>query len=329
MAVRREDIVALRRPTRALVLLASIVLAASACGGGDGSSSARPTIKLAANPWSGSQVDVAVAKILLQEQLRYPVDVVQIDEFSQWPKIAAGELHACLEVWPSGHMTDIGTYIETQKRVENGGPLGPIGKIGWYVPTYVVDAHPELRTWEGLRIPANVALFREPGTGGSGRFFGGDPTWVQYDQQIIDNLGLDFRVGFAGSEEALLAEVDAAYQAQQPILFYFWRPHAAHQRYALTEVALPVHSDACYAKAASGGIDCDYPTDVLMKIVWSGLADYAPAAYQLLTRLHYSTAEQIALLAMVQYDGKTPEAAARLWIDTHEDAWRSWVTPSQ
>ena len=41
-------------------------------------------------------------------------------------------------------------YIEKQKVVEDGGPIGVVGRIGWYMPTYMVTAHPELATWEGL-----------------------------------------------------------------------------------------------------------------------------------------------------------------------------------
>jgi glycine betaine/proline transport system substrate-binding protein len=60
--------------------------------------------------------------------------------------MAGGALHACLEVWPSGHAADIEEYIETDHAVQSAGPLGVVGKIGWYVPTYVVAQHLELVT---------------------------------------------------------------------------------------------------------------------------------------------------------------------------------------
>ena len=43
------------------------------------------------------------------------------------------------------------------KGVVDGGELGITGKIGWYVPTYMLDEHPELATWEGLK--GNADLF--------------------------------------------------------------------------------------------------------------------------------------------------------------------------
>jgi len=317
------------RFARTIVTLLALAAAAVSCGGdSDQSSTAVPVIKLAENPWSGSMVDAAVAAQLLTEQMGFRAEITPIDENTQWALIAQGDLHACMEVWPSGHAMHIEDFVDKAKSVEDGGPLGPLGKIGWYVPTYLVEERPELATWEGLQNPENIALLRTAETGDQGRFLAGDPSWVQYDDQIIRNLGLDLTVVFAGSEQALLDQVSAAYANRLPILFYFWVPHSAHRKFDLTEVGLPPYSADCYAKADSGGIDCDYPTDVLFKILWPELKQRAPRAYQFLKNFHYSTADQTELIAMVDLDGKTPEAAARTWIGQHEAIWRPWIPAS-
>ena len=44
-------------------------------------------------------------------------------------------------------------------------------------------------------------------TGDEGQFLGGDPRWVQYDVDIIANLGQWVEVVWAGSEEAILVLV--------------------------------------------------------------------------------------------------------------------------
>lgn len=295
---------------------------ASSTGAEDGD---KPVIKLAENPWSASALNVAVARILLEEQLGYPVEVVTIGESAQWPALASGELHASLEVWPSGHAENVAEYIDKQKLVENGGLLGPVGKIGWYIPTYMLEDHPELATWEGLKTPENAALFATAETGDKGQFLTGDPSWTQYEDDIITNLGLNFQIVAAGSEEAILAALDSAYSREEPLLFYFWTPHSIHAKYDLTEVKLPPYSEECYAKADSGGVDCDYPPDELFKIFWVGLADATPDAYTLLKNMNYSTEDQIGMIAAVELDGMSVEDAARQWLDAHEDTWRSWL----
>lgn len=342
------------KPTKRFLLLAAIVaLFASACNGGGGAEPAaevsepeatpatetepveeeeaaapageRPLIKLVTNPWSASELNVAVARIILEEEMGYPVEVVSLDENGQWASLASGDIHASLEVWPSGHAANVEQYIEELGVVEHGGPLGPIGKIGWYVPSYVVEEHPELATWEGFLSDEAAALFATAETGDQGQFIGGDPSFVQYDQDIIDNLGMNFQVVYAGSEEAILSQLDAAYSREDPVLFYFWTPHSVHAQYELTEVELPAYSDECYAEADSGGVDCDYPADELFKIFWAEFDEYAPEAHELLTNMNYTTEDQIDMIAAVELEGKTVEEAAREWLEANESTWRSWL----
>lgn len=286
---------------------------------------AKPVIKLVENPWSGSAVNVAVAKILIEEQLDYPVEVVTLDENAQWTALATGDLHASLEVWPSGHADNVAEYIDKQKLVENGGPLGPVGEIGWFMPKYMVDQHPELATWEGFKNPELAQLFATAETGDKGQFLAGDPSWVQYEEQIIPNLGLNMQVVVAGSEEAILAALSAAYSRQDPVLFYFWTPHSVHAQFELVQVELPAYSDACYAKSASGGVDCAYPSDDLFKIFWAGLKEYAPAVHTLLQNFNYTTMDQIQMVAAVELESKSATEAAQAWIDANEATWKAWL----
>ena len=311
---------------RILALFAFALLAA--CGAATPAATPKPTIKLAENPWTGSSVNVHVAKILLEQELGYTVELVTIDENAQWAALANGDLSATLEVWPSGHAENVAQYIEDQQVVENLGPLGVVGKINWYVPSYLVQQNPELATWEGLQKPENAALFKTAETGEAGQFLAGDPSWVQYDSDIIKNLGMNLQVVQSGSEQSVLAAVDSAYSRQEPVLFYFWTPHSIHAKYDLTPVALPDYSEECYAQAESGGVACDYPQDELFKAAWSGLKDAAPEAYTLLKNMQYTNDDQIGMIAATELEGQEPSAAAQAWVDANEATWRAWLPAS-
>lgn len=282
----------------------------------------KPTIKLSVSPWDGSRVNVAVAKIILEKQLGYKVETVDIDENAQFPALAKGDLSATLEIWPSGHGKDYDEYIKTGK-LEDLGPLGVVGKIGWFIPTYMLKDHPELATWEGFKKPENAALFKTAETGEAGQFIGGDPSFVQFDEALIKNLGLNFKVTFAGSEQAELAALDAAYSKQASFLFYFWTPHAAHAKYDLTNVKLPDYSADCEAKGAEAR-NCDYPTDVLYKAGNPGLKTAAPDAYAMLKAMSYTNKDQIAMMADVA-GGKTVDQAAQAWVDANAAVWQKWI----
>lgn len=286
------------------------------------------TIILVENPWTASSLNVNVAKWILENEMGYEVEIILLDESTQWAAIGAGDAHASLEVWPSGHQENVEQYINELGVVVDGGLIGPVGKIGWYIPTYMLDDHPELATWEGFLDDENAALFATAETGDKGRFLAGAPGWTQYDEQIIENLGLNLEVVYAGSEESILAAVEAAYRREEPVLFYFWTPHSIHAKYDLTEVALPEYSDECYEGAAEGdtsAIACDYPSDELFKIFWSGLEEEYPDVYTFLSNMNYTTEDQISMVAAVELDGLTPEEAAEAWVEENEEIWREWL----
>jgi glycine betaine/proline transport system substrate-binding protein len=282
-------------------------------------------VKLCENPWSGSSVNAYVAKLLLEEKLGKTVEVVSIDENSMWSAIAAGDISACLELWPSGHQENVAKYIDGTGEVENIGDLGVIGKIAWYIPSYMLETNPELATWEGFKSPEAAQLFATAQTGDKGQFIAGDPGFVQYDEQIIENLGLDFEVVFSGSEQAELAGLDSAYSRKEPYLFYFWTPHSVHAKYDLTEVQLPPYSDECYTQIDAGGVDCAYPEDVLFKIAHVGLKDSDPESYAFLKNMSYTNEDQIGMIAEVDSGNMTAEEAARAWIDANEAVWSAWL----
>jgi glycine betaine/proline transport system substrate-binding protein len=327
-----------------LVLVALSVLAA-ACGGGDGATATtagdgtattgaatggtvgidpnNPTINLAVNPWTASLLNVEIAKQLIEAHLGYPVEAVAIDEnAAMFTGMADGTVDAVLELWPSGITDDEQAFLDEGSVVEIG-ELGAVGKIGWFVPQYVIDEHPDLATWEGFQDPANAELFATAETGDQGRFLGTDPSYSQYDEAIISNLDLPFQVVFSGSEAATVAELDARVAAQEPIVMYWWTPTAAVAKYNLVNVPLPDYSEECYADPAA--IDCDYPEDVLLKVASAQLEEKAPPVWEFLNNFTITTEDQLSMLPAAEIDGEDISVVAKEWIDSHQDVWQAWL----
>ncbi len=286
------------------------------------------TINLVVNPWSASRLNVEVAKHIIENELGHTVEIVEVDENdAMFTGLSDGSLDAVLEIWPSG-ITDAEQAFFDGGTVENIGELGAVGKIGWFVPQYVVDENPELATWEGYSSPDAAALFATAETGDNGRFLGTDPSYSQYDEQIITNLGLPFQVIFSGSEPATVAEVDARVAAGEPVLLYWWTPTAAVAKYDLVNVALPEYTDECGASAAAGdgGVDCDYPEDVIIKAASAQLATKAPDVYEFLKKFTITTEDQLEMLPPMEIDGEDPAKVAADWVAAHEDVWRAWLS---
>ena len=284
-------------------------------------------IKLAVNPWTGSAVNANVAKVVLETKLGTPTELVALDENAAWVGLDAGDLDANLEIWPSGHAADHKTYIEEKKSVVDLGLLGPTAKIGWYVPSFVIDQHPELKTWEGFKDASLAKLFATAESGDQGQFLMGDPSYVTYDEQIIKNLNLPLKYTVAGSEAALITAIQQAETDQKPLLLQFWQPHWLQSKVKLTEVALPKVTDACLASAsaADGKYACDYPVDPLYKAANAGLEAKNKAAFDFLSKFQLTTDQQNEIAAMVDSDGKTADAAAKEWVDAHPDVVATWL----
>lgn len=326
------------------IVVVALAMVATACGGGTAATTAgdggtattagdggtattaatgdKPAITIVANAWTASALNAEIAKQLIESELGNPVEIVAIDENTMFTGLSDGSLDAVLEIWPSGVTADEQAFIDDGS-VLNIGELGTIGKIGWFVPQYVIDEHPELATWEGFKDPANAELFATAETGDQGRFLGTDPSYSQYDEAIIANLDLPFQVVFSGSEPATVAELDARVAANEPIVMYWWTPTAAVAKYELVNVLLPEYSAECYADTAA--IDCDYPEDVLFKAASSQLQEKAPDVLAFLENFTITTEDQLSMLPAVEIDGEDAADVAANWIAEHQDVWSAWL----
>jgi glycine betaine/proline transport system substrate-binding protein len=317
---------------RLLVVLAALALVATACGDdGDGGAGGidpdNPTITIIVNPWTASRLNAEVAKNILENEMGYPVEITEVNENdAMFTGMADGTLDVVLEIWPSG-VTDAERSYFDDGSVVDMGDLGAVGKIGWFVPKYVIDDNPALATWEGFKDPETAKLFATAETGDMGRFLGTDPSYSQYDEQIISNLDLPFQVVFSGSEPATVAEVDARVAAEEPIVLYWWTPTAAVAKYDLVNIQLPAYTEECGASAAAGdgGVDCDYPEDVIFKAASGLLEDKASDVFKFFEDFAITNDDQLEMLPAVEIDGDDPADVAAKWVDDHEDAWKAWI----
>ena len=307
----------------------AFALVAAACGSdsdGDSSSGAPAgggeTITLVRNAWTASALNVEVAKQLIETNLGNTVEITDIDENLMFEGLSRGELDAALELWPSGVTADEQAFFDDGSVVEIG-ELGAVGRIGWFVPDYVLEEFPSVATWEGFKDPEIAKKFASAETGDNGRFLGTDPSYSQADASIVELLNLPLEVVYSGSEAATVAELDSKVAAKEPIVMYWWTPTAAAAKYNLQKIELPAYSDECYADAAK--IDCDYPEDVMVKIASSKLAEKDAAVYAFLQKFELSTEDQLSMLPSAEIDGTPAEEVAAKWIADNEAVWKAWL----
>ena len=298
-----------------------IVLVAAACsGGGAGASSgAKGTVNIAVNPWVGYTADAAVVAYVLKEKMGYTVVQKDLKEDVSWQGFESGEVDVILENW--GHPDLEKIYITDKKVAVDAGQTGNVGIIGWYVPKWFADEHPDVVDSANLNKYAD--LFKTSESGDKGQFLGTDPSYVQYDEALVKNLGLNFKVIFTGSENATIEAIKQAVAQKKPLLFYWWDPHWLNSQVELTRIKLPAYTPGCDADKEK--VACDYPETPLNKIISTKFQSNGGDAAKMIQKFSWTNADQNSVADAITNKGMTPEAAAKAWVDAHESVWKAWL----
>ncbi|CAL9445619.1 hypothetical protein SUDANB6_02330 [Streptomyces sp. enrichment culture] len=303
------------------------LLLLTGCGAADMTKQASPfadargarAVTLSVQSWVGAQANVAVARYLLEHELGYRVDTVQVDEVPAWDALSQGRVDALLEDW--GHPEQERRYVEDKKTIVNGGDLGVTGHIGWFVPTYLAKRHPDITDWRNLNKYA--PLFRTPESGGKGQLMDGSPSYVTHDKALVRNLKLDYRVVFAGSEAAQITQIKQFAKEKKPFLTYWYEPQWLFEKVPMTEVRLPAREEGCDADPEE--VACAYPTTPLRKYLNAGFARNGGEAAAFLKRFRWTTEDQNEVSLMIAEQKLSPEEAAEKWVDSHPSVWRKWL----
>lgn len=302
--------------------VAGLVLAACSTGGGESaapSAGSKGTVNIAINPWVGAEANVAVVKRLLETKLGYTVKATEIAEEVAWPGFETGETDVILENW--GHPDLEKTYITDKKVAQDAGPNGVTGIIGWYVPHWMVEEHPDILDWNNLNKYAD--LFKTSESGDEGQFLASDPTFVTNDEALIDNLDLDFKVVYSGSEAATITAFQTATEQKKPLLGYFYDPQWLHSQIKLDKVNLPPYTAGCDADPKK--VACDYPPYTLNKIVATKFAESGGDAYTLVKNFSWTNEDQNQVADYITNQGMTADEAGDKWIADNEAKWKAWM----
>ncbi|WP_069814637.1 ABC transporter substrate-binding protein [Streptomyces sp. TP-A0874] len=316
------------RGKAAALLATGTLLAATGCGAADMTRQTSPyadartakTVTLSVQSWVGAQANAAVAQYLLEHELGYRVDTVQVDEVPAWDALSQGRVDAILEDW--GHPEQERRYVKEKKTIRAAGDLGVTGHIGWYVPKYWADEHPDVTDWKNLDKYAEELRTAE--SGDKGQLLDGSPSYVTNDQALVRNLELDYEVVFAGSEAAQITQIQQFAKERRPFLSYWYEPQWLFEKVPMVEVQLPEYTEECAAKAPED-IDCAYPRTPLQKYLNARFAENGGAAAAFLENFHWSQEDQNEVSAMIASEKLSPQEAAERWVRKHPDVWRAWL----
>ena len=283
-------------------------------------------IKMTLHDWTGQLITTR----LMGEALKNAglnVEYVQADYLAQFAGLKTGDLDVAMEIWATTGKDAMDEATATGK-VENLGETGMLAIEEWWYPEYMKEKCPGLPDWEALKKCAEQ--FSTPETAPKGRYLGGPVTWGGFDEERVAALDMPFEVVHAGTDAALFAELESAYQRKAPIVQWVYAPHWAPIKYKGEWVEFPKYEPACY-KDPEWGInktathDCGKPRGPIWKVSWSGLKDKWPSAYDAIKKFNINNDEMGALITKVDIDGQKVEDVVAEWMKNNEARWKGWV----
>jgi glycine betaine/proline transport system substrate-binding protein len=320
-----------KRTQAVLAALATTsALALGACGGDSIKDADTPggatkdcgDLNMAVNPWVGFEADAHVVGYVAQTQLGCTVSYKDLDEQVSWKGFGNGSVDVVIENW--GHPELEKKYFSDaggDGSAEDAGLTGNDGVIGWYVPPWMAEKYPDITDWNNLNKYAD--LFKTSESGDLGTLYDGDPGFVTNDEALVKNLDLNYKVVYAGSEDALIEAFRTAEENKTPMIGYFYEPQWFLAEVPLVKVGLPKYTDGCDADPAK--VACDYPPYPLNKIVSTKWMDSGSPAVDLVKNFTWTNDDQNLVAKYIAQDQMDPDAAAKKWVDANQDKVDAWL----
>ena len=307
---------------------AAFMAGAVAAGPALADAESQDPIKITLHDWTGQFITSKIMGEVLKKA-GYNVEYVQADYLAQFAGLKTGDLTLAMEIWATTGQEALDEAVGSGK-VENLGETGMVAKEEWWFPEYMKEKCPGLPNWEALKDEACAEAFSIPETAPKGRYLSGPVTWGGFDEERVEALDLPFEVVHAGTDAALFAELESAYQRQAPIMLWIYSPHWAPAKYKGEWVEFPPYEPACYTDPAWGinpdaTHDCGKPTGPIWKAGWAGIKDKWPGAYSAIKAFNISSDEMNTMVGEVDLDGKEVDAVVAAWIAANEARWQEWL----
>ena len=286
-------------------------------------------IKIALFDWTSVNINAKILGGILQK-LGYTVEFPTADYLSSLTTgLTNGDLTVGVEYWDTTAGEAMKASDATGK-TEKLGALGPKAKEEWWYPLYMKEKCPGLPNWEALKDPKCAAAFSTAETAPKGRYLGGPVTWEGFDDERVVSLGLPFTVVHAGTDGAMFAELESAYQRKAPILMWIYSPHWAPSKYEGEWIEFPKHAKECYEDPKWGSnpsakYDCGKPSGDIWKYSWGGMKDKWPVAHKVAKAYTIDVKELNKLSGEVDLGGKSIDDVAAAWVAANEATWKKWA----
>ncbi len=334
------------RPLTLFIAAIAAALSLAACGDKEEaptattqtpSSAACGKVTVASMNWQSAEVLAQIDRLILSKGYGCEVEIVPGDTMPTLTSMMEkGQPDVAPEAWINAVRQPLDAAVAEGKLHYAAESLQDGGVEGWWIPQYVADANPGIKTIDdALQHPE---LFPAPEASGKGAVHNCPSGW---NCQIT--TGNAFKAwgaadkGFVlvdtGSAAGLDGSIARAYERKEGWLGYYWAPTSILGKYQMVKLDAGVPHDQQAWENCNSKTECDNPTknDWARAEVYTVVTDHFKTAggpaYDYLSRRSWGNDTVNQLLAWMSDNQATGEDGARHFLKNNAQVWAGWVTP--
>lgn len=286
--------------------------------------------------WQSAEVLAQIDAFILGKGYGCEVELVPGDTMPTLTSMMEkGEPDVAPEAWINAVRDPLDAAVKEGRLHYAAESLKDGGIEGWWIPKYVADANPGIKTIDdALKHPE---LFPAPEAKGKGAVHNCPSGW---NCQITtgnafkawDAKGKGFVLVDTGSAAGLDGSIAKAYERKEGWLGYYWAPTSILGKYEMVKLDAGVpHDDAAW-KACNSKTECDKPQKndwaraEVFTVVTDRFQKAGGPAVDYLAKRSWGNDTVNGLLAWMSDNQATGEDGARHFLKTQPEVWEAWVS---
>lgn len=295
-------------------------------------------ITIASMNWQSAELAAAVDQFILNNGYGCRAEIIQGDTV---PTITSMVEKGDPQIAPEGWIDLVPEVVQAglaEGKIVGGAKILSDGAVqGWWIPKYIVDANPEIKTIEDVLQRPDLFPNREDGSRGA--VHNGPQGWggTVVTEQLYKAYGgaaAGFDLIDTGSAAGLDGSIASAYERQEGWVGYYWAPTALLGKYEMVKLDHGVALDMDEWKSCTANAGCaepqknDWPKDTVQTLIAKPFADAAPApVMDYLNKRSWTNATVNGVMAWMTDNQATGEDGARHFLQENEELWIDWVSP--
>ena len=287
--------------------------------------------------WASAEVLANIDAMILKAGYGCDAEMVAGDtQPTLTSMIEKGEPDVAPEAWINSMRTVLDTAVGEGRLTYASESLNEGGVEGWWVPKYIVDANPDIKTIaDALKHPE---LFKDPENAGKGGVYNCPEGWNCRisTSNLFKAYGAEaagFNLVETGSAAGLDGSIAKAFERKEGWLGYYWAPTAILGKYEMVRLGHGVEHDKAAWDACTSVPDCKDPKpnawakSEVFTVVTKRFKEAGGPAYDYLAARNWDNATVGKLLAWMGDNQATGADGAKHFLKENADVWTKWVSP--